>query len=1213
MQVPRPQRCRRCFFVEQSHSFVFRVIWVLLLSAGFGVRADDSQPVPPSDVPQESGWTNFYGFSSISWASNRIDVFARGQDESLQHRVYDGSWHEWQSLGGIITSKPAVCSWGEGRIDVFARGADDALWHRTFADGYWHGWEPLGGKLTAGPSIVECRENYIDIHVRGINNTRQRLVWDGGWSDWETLEAERSVYANTWFLDRLLHDKNIVRHNARAWRIDDGLPHNSVQAIVQTRDGFLWIGTFNGLARFDGVRFTPIEISGFERSKGPSVTALCEADDGSLWIGTDGNGLIRLHHGEFQHYRQAHGLSDDRVRVLFQARDSSLWIGTSQGLTFGKDGKFRAITEDTGLSRNVVRAIREDDSGQLWIATSIGLNCIRNGAVVSSYTNLPDLSLRSLCFDRQGKLWVGSSGGVFRFDENINLHFKKANGLPDNFVSALFEDRRGTLWIGTYSGLCRPVDGTLSATQPVDAKNSFLTELDADRSAYDQVNAIYEDREGNLWIGAKDGLHRLKAGPFTTCSAREGLSHNNVLSLLQDKSGSLWVATWGGGLNRLRNGSFASFNAMMGLTSDQLLSLCEDHEGALWVGADFNGGLYRWQYGRFTQYNRDNGFDNLAVRVIYEDRYFNLWIGTSSGLNLFNDGQFIRYTMTNDLPGNIVRALREDREGNLWIGTDGGLCKTSAEHLKAQRAAKKMEVNAPNAATRPATVEMQFQTSDVPIKEGVLAIHEDAEGSLWIGTPGGLYRVGKHGTSIYTSEDGLFADEIYDILEDDSRNLWMSTRKGIFRVNKQAFDDFDARKSNRITSVAYGRGDGMESVQCNGVSKPAAWKSTDGRLWFATTRGFVVINPETIESSQTLQSPVVIEKVIADKKRIQEEGTENSRTKNKGPRFSIPPGRGELEFHYTSLSFATPEKSQFRYKLEGFDNEWVDSGTRRIAYYNNLPPGSYVFRVLACNGDGVWSSPGASVKLRLLPHFWQTWWFKSFAVMASLSVVGAGARFTTKQRMQRALERLEQQNVIEKERARIAQDMHDELGARLTEIMFLSGTMENRQTDSDVKPVVGKITHAARDVVQNLDAIVWAVNPGNDTLENLIHYIHDYMERFLGVQSVRCRFEVPKQMPSCPVNSEVRHNLFLVVKEALNNLVKHSGASEAKLRVILNNHNLVLSIEDNGRGFIVESVSKHRNGLQNIRKRMERIGGLFTLASEPGNGTRIRLEVPMKH
>jgi len=982
----------------------------------------------------------------------------------------------------------------------------------------------------------------------------------------------------------------IPQYSSRLWQTDDGLPHNSVQAIIQTQDGYLWVGTGEGLARFDGVRFTLMDQTLFPEIKRRSFTALHQSSDGSFWIGTEGEGLICWKAGKFLHYNHANGLPNNFVRTIYEGRDGAIWIGTTGGLTRFKNGKFSTFTQKEGLAHNTVRSICEDNQGNLWIATALGLSQYKNGAVhtLSMYPT------RVVCHDQQDAVWIGTDHGLNRMKNGKYFwNSTKDKGLSDNFVSAIYADRKGQVWIGTYSGLNRFVEGKL------------LTEFTSNGAAYDHVNTIFEDREGNIWVGTKEGLHRLKVRPFTAITKQEGLTHNTVTSVLEDRTGVVWGGTWGGGLNQLKKERITAFPLANRFANDLILSMCEGRDGSLWFGADYDGGLYRLERGALTHYTTDDGLENAAIRVICEDREGNIWIGTSRSLTLFRNGKFTRYTTQDGLAGNTIRVIFEDDEQNLWIGTNDGLSRRKNGKLTS------------------------FTTKDGLSCNAVIAIYEDKEKNLWLGTQGGgLNRLSKvksqkskvenpqsstnHSQlrfTAYTARQGLFSDDVFEILEDDYGYFWMSCLNGIFRVSKKSLDDFDRGKIGSIPCISYGKDEGMASTQCNSVSKPAGWKGKDGRLWFPTTKGLVVAGPN-IKVNDT-PPPVAIEEVMVDKRRIVASDEWPGKTKDSSP-IAIPPGHGELELHYTALSFQAPEKNRFKYKLEGMDSDWVEAGTRRVAYYNNIYPGHYRFRVMACNNDGIWNDAGASLAFVWLPHFWQAKWFFGLVGLAVVGSVGGAVRYVTWKKVQRKMKLLEQQNVLERERGRIAQDIHDDVGANLTQISLLCELTKMKSGEpKQVISQVEKISDTARELVQAMDEIVWAVNPKNDTLPDLTDYIFQFAEEFLALTPIRCRLERPMPLPPHPVSAEVRHNLFLAVKEALNNSVKYATATEIWLRLSLEDSEMRVVVEDNGCGFSANTTRQFGNGLKNMKKRMEEVGGRFEIESKIGQGTRILLGVDL--
>ncbi len=990
---------------------------------------------------------------------------------------------------------------------------------------------------------------------------------------------------------RLLADTETVpQYNSRAWQTDEGLPLKVVQAITQTRDGYLWVGTREVLARFDGTHFTIFDAKNTPELRNSNIKALCADKTGALWIGTDGGGLVCFKDGVFSHYGKTNGLAGDSLRVIYESRDGSIWIGTLTGMSQFKDGKFENYntryysTRKQSLLSSIINSIFEDKDGNLWVATSGGVNRLK-GETIDAFTTtngLPSNSLHIVCQDKEGRLWLGSNYGMTSYENEVFESYSTRHGLSDNFVTSFCEDQEGNFWVGTYGGLDRFVNG------------SFVSEVNNEGAPYDQVNAIFEDREGNIWVGSKEGLIQLTPKRFFAYTKRQGLSYNNVMSVLEDRNGSLWIGTWGGGLNLMKDGKFSAFSAANGLSYSAILSTCEGRDGSLWVGAEFDGGLSHLKDGKFTHYSAKNGLIGAGVKVIHEDQSGNLWIGTSRGLSRFKNGRFTNYSTTNsDLPGDIIRAICEDHAGRVWFGTEGGLSQWKNGQF------------------------INHSTKEGLSDNVVNALYEDKEQDLWIGTDiGGLNRYKDGRFTSYTTQQGLLSDRILEILEDDHGWLWMSSYKGIFRIRKGDLDDLDRGRTEAVACIAYGKGDGMESSQCNGVAKPAGWKARDGRLWFPTTKGLVVAEPNL--KLNEVPPPVLIEEIIADRKKIdarewkaqamQRLNDKNADLTGEPSAIILPPGIGELEFLYTALSLSSPEKDRFKYKLEGIDSEWIDAGTRRLAHYNNIYPGRYRFRVKASNNDSVWNETGATIALVLLPHFWQTKWFLTLTALATVGMVGGSVRYISWKKLRQKLARLELQHSLEKERARIARDIHDDLGATLTQITLLSDQSEmggERQLQANTR----KISATAREMARSLDEIVWAINPEHDTLEGLVEYLTQSADEFLEDTNIRSRLKAPTVLPPCAIAADVRHDLFLAFKEALNNSVRHAGASEIQIDFLTEPGQFQIIIADNGTGFDAASPRVGGNGLKNMRRRLEAIGGQFELSSQQGQGTRIKMTI----
>jgi signal transduction histidine kinase len=676
------------------------------------------------------------------------------------------------------------------------------------------------------------------------------------------------------------------------------------------------------------------------------------------------------------------------------------------------------------------------------------------------------------------------------------------------------------------------------------------------------------------------------------------VTHDNIMSVLEDQAANLWIGTWGGGLNQMTAGKVEAHTTRNGFFHDRVLSICESRDGSIWAGADYDGGLAQLKAGTLTRYTWRDGLLNAAVRVLHEDGAGNLWVGTSKGLSCLRGGWFTQNVLQQHLAGRIVRAICEDHEGGLWFGTEQGLCYWKDEQFT------------------------DFTVRDGLSSSAILALYEDAEHDLWIGTVGGGLNRRHQGTfSSYTTKQGLYNDDVLAILEDNYGYFWMSCLEGLSRVRKAELAALDEKKIEAVHAVSYGRVDGFISAQFNGVAQPAAWKGRDGRLWFPTTKGLLAVEPGVPVNEAP--PPVVIEQVIMDKRQIRLPAARQTAGDAAGASLALEAGdapirvrrdRGELEFHFTALSYQLPEKNRFKYKLEGVDQEWNDAGPQHAANYHGLAPGQYRFLVMACNNDGVWNETPASLDLELLPHFWQTPWFRTLAVVALGGSLAGLVRHLSIKRWKRKLASMERERAIERERARIAKDIHDDLGSSLTRIAMMSELVEADKADpGQVQTHARKIAASARATVQSLDEIVWAVSPENDTWNSLAEYLSRYASEFFQGTNVRCRLEMALDLPACPLSSEVRHNLFLVIKEALNNILKHAGASYAHLRVSANTAGVELVITDDGRGFDLEAPSSgpQRNGLINMRQRLAALGGNCRIESRPGQGTKLTLTLPL--
>jgi PAS domain S-box-containing protein len=749
--------------------------------------------------------------------------------------------------------------------------------------------------------------------------------------------------------------KALTQYVNQVWTTANGLPQNSALAIVQTPDGYLWVGTENGLARFDGVRFVTFDRRNTPALRSDLISVLLVDHRGDLWIGTHGGGLAVLSQGVFEDVNKRLGLANDLVLALYEDSAGDLWIGTDGGGLIRVHGnQVETYTRKDGLADNAVFSLCGDRRGGIWIGTHSGL-IHRIGGRFTTWTKkdgLPSDDIRSVYVDRAGTLWIGTNrDGLVRMDGSGLKTYTTKNGLSANGVWSIAEDTAGTLWIGTGGGGISRLRG---------AEFSKFTAKEGLAGA--DVWAIFQDREGSLWIGtAGGGLNQLRDGPFTAIGALEGLSSDVVMSIYQDREGAVWVGTADAGVNRLKDGKIVTYTMRDGLTGNQVLSITEDGRGDHWFGT--RHGLTRLRNGTFTAYAGNHGAPTEVIQCTFTDSKGELWVGSRSGLSHFDGQTFRTYTTKDGLSHNNVQSIYQDRrDGTLWIGTSGGLDRLANNHF------------------------LTYTKKDGLSNDVVWTITGDADGTLWLGTSGGGLTRFRNGTfANVTTAAGLFDDSVFQILDDRLGNLWLSCNRGISSVAKDQLNAFAKHQIQQISARSFGVSDGMRSAECNGGFQPAGYRLSSGVLFFPTMKGIASIQPDHIVTNAVPPS-VLVEQTSID----------NRVFAGKMP-FKPPPGKGQLEFQYTALSFIAPERMRFKYTLEGFDKDWVEAGTRRVAYYTNIPPGDYTFKVIARNADGVSSSREATVSLVLPKHFYQTVAFAIFEVLAVLGLFAAAYSIRVRQ------------------------------------------------------------------------------------------------------------------------------------------------------------------------------------------------------------------------
>lgn len=737
----------------------------------------------------------------------------------------------------------------------------------------------------------------------------------------------------------------LSRLSHEAWSVPEGLPQATVRAVLQDRTGYVWVGTEEGLARFDGVRFRVFDPECAPALARPDVRSLLALRNGALLVGTSG-GLARLSGGRFT--REAGGLPGRSVEALAETADGTVWIGTDDGLYVRRGATLEHLSTGEGLAGSSVRALLAARDGSVWVGTRTGLTRIVGSRLSSWHVadGLPHEYVSSLCEREDGEIWVGmNGGGVAIYREGRFFPMGSQEGLPVATVLSVFEDRDRRVWVGTNGGgLCRFDDPRFSC---LSTSNGFPA---------DAIWSLGQDREGGLWAGAVGtGLFRLHESRFVNYGTADGLGSEIALAVAEDGSGSMWVGTAGGGLSRFRDGRFTTFGPKDGLPHPVVLALEPDPSGDLWIGTA-GGGLTRLSNGRFTTRTTRDGLSSNLVQAILVARDGTVWIGTNGGgLCRLDERGFRSFGPAEGLPAISVVALLEDADGSILAGTEGGGL-----------------VRWRNGSLTP------LAPSPVPARS-ILDLVRTPDGSVWAGTIGeGLVRLQGDGAVTFRKKDGLFDDLVGRILEDGRGNFWLGSNKGVSRVRQDDLAAFAEGRASRIRSVSYGTADGMRSQETNGGFRPAGFRARDGRLWFPTSRGVAVVDPAHLYDDP-VPPPVVLESVRVD-----------GREAAAGGVVDVDANARSVEIAYSALSFSRARSVRLRYRLEGFDEEWVEAGARRTAYYTSIPPGTYVFGAAATNADGISSERPALVTLRVAGRFTRTPLFFGLCLAGALTV-GLGA------------------------------------------------------------------------------------------------------------------------------------------------------------------------------------------------------------------------------
>ena len=978
-----------------------------------------------------------------------------------------------------------------------------------------------------------------------------------------------------------------LRWGSRSWQSDVGLPDNTVVGIEQTPDGFLWVATPGGLVRFDGLQFQPflpVPAAGVPASL---MEAILVDRRGRLWVALEQGTVVCVDQGRTTLLTRDNGLPDAEVHQMLDDAAGGVCVSyLGGGLLRIEDGKVRAFTGEDGLPGGRTCQVALGKDGQLWFATGKSLGVYQDGR----FRALAEVSAQRIVGARGGGVWICTGKQLSKF----------------------------------------AADGTLRDV-------GLLPSLEPNPNP----TVLYEDRSGNLWIGTRE------AGLFRYDEANQSFEriteHQEILSIKEDRDGNMWIGTRGGGLTQFKPLGLDLKALDVKFPLAPVNSLCQNQAGSMWAVGQ-NGMVWFGGSGGWRPLSDQPGWSKLIATCVTADAKDGVWIGTQGkGLcHWQNQGVSTRIDEASGLAGESVTALLTGPAGELWIGTDSAAGNPALQCLQAEQ----LQTFALPAGSGP-VVALAVDAAGVcwaatargvllRVRKGVLSDETDttfaqaraircllatADGSLWIGYGGdGLGRLKDGRFSQCRMGQGLHDDFISQILTDQRGRLWLAGNRGIFSVREHELDEYAAGRVSRVQAVVYRQHEGLPRLQASHGAWPAALRDQNGSLWFAMQSGYAIVQAENLKDNPDPPA-VVLERVTVNGKTVVTYGAgafETNPEANAPPvelgrgaaHLRLLPGQRQVEFTFTALSFKLPESIVFKYRLHGLDKSWVEAGHRRTASYPQVPAGDYRFQVLACSSDGVWNESGATIAMTVMPNWWETAWFRVLAPLAAAGLLGGGVWLVLRRRHRRQIERLKVQQASERERVRIAQDLHDDLGAELSSIAMLSDLAQHDVGENQaVRSRLDEIIHHARQTVLRLEEIVWAINPTNDTLECFASYLCKFAQRYLELAGVRARFDVPDRFPDFLLNSIQRHNLFLAAKEALHNAVRHGKPTEVTLRITLCDLQVRVTVEDNGLGFTHPAALTGGHGSGNMATRMTQIGGTFERRSVPGQGTVVVLAI----
>ncbi|PIQ08835.1 MAG: hypothetical protein COW71_09665 [Ignavibacteriales bacterium CG18_big_fil_WC_8_21_14_2_50_31_20] len=965
-------------------------------------------------------------------------------------------------------------------------------------------------------------------------------------------------------------------YSIQGWTKEDGLPNNKVYDIIESYDGFIWFGTSDGLVRFDGNQFKVFNSSNVPKIKANVVRYLYNDKNGKIWAANGGAGLLSISKDKFELISEENGLSLNHVSTITEDKSGKIYIGTyGGGISILQNGKFNYINSKIGLSSDIIYSILVENNGRIWAGTlNEGVNLIdKNGITIFNHENgLPKSTVKQIFWapsfgeNSKGRILVATNKGVFVFNGKgfeVNEAFLQ---LKEKIVNHIDEDEYGNLWFSTSGSGIYIYNGKTLAHL---SKNNFLPTND--------ISHVYPTKVG-IWICSQtNGIFYIKKNRVKVITKAQGMPNNHIRTIFQSSAGTLWIGTENGIAKY-----YEHENKIVPIKTNKekftVLAWAENERGEIFLGTHQNG-LFKIVSDKLVNVVSHKELKAKMIRSLKFDDNGTLWIGTNgAGIALLKNDEILFIDKTNGLSSNFIACISKSGNEELWVGTTGG-------------GVVVLDKNG--------LVIKSISDKDGLASNIINSISVDENGTKWIGTSvSGISRIKNNSIFNFNEQNGLYRNTIKKLLYDGKKRFWITSNQGIYSIDKNTLNEFADGKTQKLNFSLFGKNDGMLSDEFNAAADNAGCISITGKIYAPSNDGMIVIDPNILNSN--VDPPLVyIDDVFI-----------NYNKSSKEELGELPPNTESVQINYGGISFVHEKNIKYKYLLQGIDEEWVYVENGRQVLFTHLPYGNYTFKVKSITPDGIESKDYAYLNFTILPYYWQTFWFKILSAFLIIGLISSFIFYTVQRRYKQKLVKLENEAALERERIRISKDIHDELGASLTKISLLSDLAKMHLTDNpNLEDDLNKISEASRNVALTLDEIVWAVNPKNDTLEKTIFYIIQYIEEYISSTEIEFDIHIPDTIPELFIHAELRQNLFMSIKEAVNNVVKHSNANVLSLIVSIEKFQIDITLEDNGKGIDFGNLNQFSNGLENMKKRIENSNGKFEISNKNPNGTRINIKM----